>query len=104
MGKTKIKELTKKEYQNLFKMLLKKQADKEIILEDNLLNITKRKSKRNSLKNRIRCYLQTLFSTQIREVKQPLNTGIGVRRKKFKNKEIIEVSNPQTDYKFFKRI
>lgn len=100
----KVKNITDKQYNKLIGMIRKRENKKDIIFDDNLLNLSLRKSNRNSLKNRLRVYLQTVFSTEQRETKIALSSGIGVRRKKFKNKELIEVSNPQTDYKFFRKI
>ncbi len=97
--------LTERQEKKLFSLLLTKKQKLPFNNEETgLLGLTIRISNKNSFKERMRRYFQTTLSRQVREEVTILNSGIAVRRKKFKNKTIIDVSNPQTDYKFFKRL
>ena len=58
----------------------------------------------NTVKSRLRRFLQSVYGAEKRITKTRLKTNIGTHAKRFKNKTIIEVSNPQTDYKFLTRI
>lgn len=73
------------------------------IKEFGLLNVHSKINNRNSIKSRLRRFFQTFLFSH-RESTVILDTMLGIRQKKFKNKTIIEVSNPQTDYRFFKKI
>lgn len=99
-----IKELTPKQYTKLINLVRTKDKTVFNSSESNVLNLTLIFSRKKSLKNRIRRYFQTMLSTQKRIENTPLKTSIGVTRITFKNKTIIEVSNPQTDYKFYKKL
>jgi hypothetical protein len=74
----------------------------ESIRELGLLEL-KAKLKRNCVKNRIRRFIQVCFKDS-KESTMLLDTMISVKQSKFKNKIIVEVSDPQTDYKFYKKI
>lgn len=87
----------------LFKMLLDRKESLSI-REDKLLTELTLIIKRRTIKNKIRKYLQNLFDLPLRQEFININNTLTTRQKKFKNKTIIEVSNPQTDYKFYKKI
>lgn len=87
----------------LFKMLLDRKESLSI-REDNLLTELTLIVKRKTIKNQIRKYLQNLFDLPLRQEFININNTLTTRQKKFKNKITIEVSNPQTDYKFYKKI
>jgi len=99
-----IKELTPKQYTKLINLVRTKDKTVFNSSESTVLNLTLIFSRKKSLKNRIRRYFQTMLSTQKRIENTALKTSIGVTRITFKNKTIIEVSNPQTDYKFYKKL
>jgi hypothetical protein len=102
MGK--IKELTPREYNKIISLIRKKDKTVFSVSEESALNLNLVFSAKKSFKNRIRRYFQTMLNTQKRIENTPLKTNIGVTKTTFKNKTIIEVSNPQTDYKFYKRL
>lgn len=60
--------------------------------------------KKYGLKQRLKKFLQSISHSHQRIDIIVLKTNIASHIKKFKNKQIIEVSNPQTDYRFYKRI
>lgn len=87
----------------LFKMLLDRKESLSI-REDKLLTELTLIVKKRTIKNQIRKYLQNLFDLHLRQEFININNTLTTRQKKFKNKITIEVSNPQTDYKFYKKI
>jgi hypothetical protein len=96
-----VKKLTKKEEKRLFTYLMKKNVSSFNSSEKGVLNLTLRISKINTLKERLRRWLQTYI--KVRTEVTMLNSGIITLQKRFKNKTVIEVSNPQTDYNFYKK-
>ena len=67
--------------------------------EQGLNNITLRVSKGGGFRRFCQSFLRNINSSVT-----ILDTNIAIRQKKFKNKTILDVSNPQTDYKFYQKI
>jgi hypothetical protein len=72
--------------------------------ETGLLNVYSKSNNCKSIKSRLRRFFQTFLSNYKKESIVVLDTMLGIRQKKFKNKTVIEVSNPQTDFRFYQRI